>query len=124
MRATHPSSVEATIVVRGATALRAVWPEERPTAALGVRRAAEIGDPEQVVALLAAAEGTDEAGYLVAHGADVASIRALTAHCEAAILHAALQVDGELSPAAVVSVLHRDLARPDRRPELLGLLAS
>jgi hypothetical protein len=126
MRATHASTVEARIVVRGAVAPRSVWPEERtlPTP-VAVRRAAEVGDPEQVVALLAAAEGTDAATYLQSHGGDVASIRALTAHCEAAILQAALAVRGDLSPAAVVAVLHKDLtAHKDRRRELLDLLAS
>lgn len=116
------------IVVRGAIAPRSVWPEEHPAAAPAprpVRRAAEVGDPERVVALLAEADGSDEATYLRVHGGDAAGIRALTAHCEAAILHAALRVPGELTPAAVVAVLHQGLdGHADRRRELLDLLAS
>jgi hypothetical protein len=126
MRATHATSSTAQprIVVRGAVRPVHVWPEER-TSPTSVRRAAEVGDPEQVVALLAEADGCDEATYLVAHGADVASIRALAAHCEAAILHAALRVAGELTPAAVLSALHADLGTAAGTPaRSLHLLAS
>ncbi|HJR24782.1 MAG TPA: hypothetical protein VJ804_04870 [Acidimicrobiales bacterium] len=120
------STVETRIVVRGAVEPQSIWPEERPLAALVADRwAAEIGDPEKVLALLAQIEGADEAAYRAAHGADVASIRDLSAHCAAAVLHAAVRIDGDLSPAAVLAALHGDLRpRGDRRPELLDLLAS
>ena len=120
------STVETRIVVRGAVEPQSVWPEERPLAATVAERwAAEIGDPEKVVALLAQIEGVDETAYLAAHGADVASLRGLTAHCAAAVLHAAVRIEGELSPAAVLAALHGELRPPsDRRRELLDLLAS
>jgi hypothetical protein len=128
MHATHrrPSPVEPRIVVRGPSQPATVWPEERPLAApVGERRAAEIGDPWGVVELLGRADGTDAWAYLATHGAEVASIRALTAHCAAAVLHAAVRVEGVLSPSAVLAALHEDLAsRSDRRRELLDLLAS
>jgi hypothetical protein len=127
MHATHSTStVESRIVVRGTSEPRSIWPEERPlAAAVAARWAAEVGDPQRVVALLAEAEGVEASAYEAAHGSDTASIRALTAHCAAAVVHAAVRVDGPLTPAAVLAALHGDLRpRSDRRRELLDLLAS
>ena len=119
-----PSNSEQQIVVRGSSSLRPVWPEERPVAAVVAERwAAEIGDPWRVVELLADADGVEASAYLAAHGDDLASIRALTAHCAAAVLHAAVRVEGTLSPAAVLAALHHG-ARSDRRGELVDRLAS
>ena len=115
---------ESKIVVWGAMGLGHVWPDEIP-APLVPCRTAEIGNPQAVVDLLARIEGVDADEYWDGAGRDLRSIRALTAHCEAAILQAALRIQGELTPAAVLAGLHQDLVqRPDRRHELVELLAS
>lgn len=116
---------ESKIVVSGGTTLRQVWPDEVRAPAPRRIRTAEIGDPQAVLELLARVDGVEVDDYRYGAGRDLRSVAALTAHCEAAILQAALRIDGELTPAAVLADLHKDLVqRPDRRRELVELLAS
>ena len=116
---------EPKIVVWGAMGLGRVWPDEIPAPAPRRVRAAEIGSPQAVLELLARIDGVDADEYRHGAGRDLHSVAGLTAHCEAAILQAALRVNGELTPAAVLAGVHQDLARPtDRRRELVELLAS
>jgi hypothetical protein len=110
------------IVVRGGARLAEVWPAEPVEPAAPARPAAELGDTAAVVELLAAVDGEDAAVYGHRHRHQAMAVRALTAHCRAAVLRAALQVEGRLTPAAVLDELHSGLRRPIDPP--LELLAS
>ncbi len=120
MRQTASTPAEPKIVVRGAHRLARVWPEETAVP-LQVHRATEVGHPDRVIELLARVDGVDADTYRHGHGRDLASVRALAAHCEAAILQATLFVRGDLTPRTVLDVLHRDLAR---ERDVAVLLAS
>jgi hypothetical protein len=118
----QPTETQARIVVRGGTRLAEVWPAEPLEPVAPVRAAAELGDVSAVLELLAAVDGEDTDVYGHRHRHQAMATRALTAHCRAAVLRAALQVEGRLTPAAVLDELHSGLRRPI--DPLLELLAS
>ena len=106
---------EAKVVVRGGTRLAEIWPGEldRPMAPVpSAQPAAEVGGADAVVALLATVEGVDPAAYRAWHGQSAPALRALAAHCRAAILQAAMRTHGDLSPEAVLAELHDSLRTP------------
>src|SRR5205085_207774 len=103
---------EPSILVGWAAGLVQPWPEESEDVA--VHRSGSAGSPEAVLESLAAADGADVQTYRRRHAADAGAILALSHHSTAAILAGALQVDGDLTPSAVLDVLHGRAARADR----------
>jgi hypothetical protein len=120
MRQTTSTTAEPKIVVRGADRLAEVWPDAA-LVPMWTRRASEVGHLDHVIELLARVDGVDTETYRESHGRDTASLNALAAHCEAAIIQAGLFVRGDLTPRAVLDELHRDLAR---ERDVAVLLAS
>ena len=122
------ASSEPTILVGWVAGLLEPWPEET-TEEVAVPRPASAPSPEAVLNALAAADGRDRVTYRRRHAADAGAVLALSHHSLAAILAGALQVDGDLTPSAVLDVLHGRAARADRagmahRGQLVDLLAS
>lgn len=99
------------LVVAGPHRPVAVWPAERRDLAVAAP-AAEVGGVDAVVELLATIEAEDPAAYRQRYRRSVAALRALTAHCQAAILQAAARVEGDLSPEAVLTEVHAALRTP------------
>jgi hypothetical protein len=110
------------IIVRGADRLAEVWPAEPVEPVLVAGAAAELGDVEAVLDLLAAVDGEETDVYRLRHRHEAAAVRALTAHCRPAVLRAALQLDGAVTPETVLAEVHSGLRRPI--DPLLELLAS
>jgi hypothetical protein len=106
MRRTHRPEIEPQIVVRGGDLLTQVWPDERPLTVVPVAAEGAIGDGEQVLEVLAAADLDDVEAYAWRHARDAGAVLALTHYRVRDLLAAALEVDGELSPSAVLEVLH------------------
>jgi hypothetical protein len=99
------------LVVGWASTIVQVWPAEDP--AIGSvapfrRPTAPLATPEAVYELMAAVDGTDEATYRRRHAAEAGAVLALTHHSEIAVLEASLRVRGDLSPAAMLALLHAD----------------
>ena len=122
------TSNEPSILVGWAAGLVQPWPEES-TEDEAVARSGSAGSPEAVLEALAAADGEDPHIYRRRHAADAGAVLALSHHSIAAILAGALQVDDDLTPSAVLDVLHGRAARADRasaahRSQLVDLLAS
>ena len=125
MRQIHQTETEGKIVVRGGSRLAEVWPAEplEPVVpVLPLRPAAELGAVDAVIELLSAVDGEDAEVYRARHRREAAAAQALTAHCRAAVLRAALQVEGPVTPASVLAEVHSGLRRPI--DPLLELLAS
>ena len=120
---------EPTILVGWVAGLVRPWPEESTDLVEATPRSAGATTPEAVLDTLAAADGEDAHTYRLRHAADAGAVLALSHHSISAILAGALQIDDELTPSAVLDVLHGRAARADRvsvahRGELVDLLAS
>jgi hypothetical protein len=99
------------LVVGWASTIVQVWPAEDQRIAPPSpfrRPAAPLGSPEAVYELLAAVDGTDEVTYRRRHAAEAGAVLALTHHSEISVLEASLRVRGELSPSAMLTLLHDD----------------
>ena len=99
------------IVVRGTPQLAEVWPGEGGDVRVAAP-AAEVGGVDAVVELLASIDGEEPSAYRARHGSSGPALRALAAHCRAAILQAAMRAHGDLSPEAVLAELHASLRTP------------
>ncbi len=121
------ASTAPSILVGWAAGVLEPWPEET-TDEVPAPRTSSAATPDEVLNALAAADGRDRTAYRRLHAADAGAVLALSHHSLAAILAGALQVDGDLSPSAVLDVLHGRAARADRtsahRGQLVDLLAS
>jgi hypothetical protein len=121
------TSHQPSILVGWAGGVLETWPEDEgePSA---LRRPQQATSPDEILDALAAAENMDVEDYAARHVADAGALLALTHHRVPAILSAALQVPGELTPSAVLAVLEDRAARfdpaGDRHSALTTLLAS
>jgi hypothetical protein len=113
------------ILVGWAAGVLEPWPEEEPVERYQLRPVHQSSRPVEVVEALAAADGMDPLDYTARHAAEVPALLALTHHSISAVLAAALQVQDELTPSAVLAVLQgRAPQVEDRQSALTTLLAS
>lgn len=112
IRTSHTTK-QPNLVVGWASGLVQVWPHEDGRVAAR-RMSAPLGTPEAVLELLAAADGSDETAYRRRYAAEAGAVIVLTHHCEAEVLSASIEITGELSPTAVLDLVHRCSERADR----------